>query len=266
MAVLAPSDVERAQARNRRGLVWFWLLVIAGGGIGAAVGWVQGSPVAGVGFGLVAGAVLGLVARIGLWAWPLLRPAWEWRTETFTAVAALGSAVALAHVGGSWWWALLPLGPAGVLVAVPWTRRRLVAFVWCQVTRHRLHACFAAFVRATNRADPGMVPWVLSVRSTPAGQRVCVWLRTGLDVGDLEARTDKIAVALWAWAVQVLPSRRWAALVRLDITRRDPLSGVVGSPLVNAIPEQRHTVPSVRVSMVGLDLVDVPEVAGNGGR
>jgi len=35
VAVLAPSDVERAQARNRRGLVLFWLLVIAGGGIGA---------------------------------------------------------------------------------------------------------------------------------------------------------------------------------------------------------------------------------------
>jgi len=113
-----------------------------------------------------------------------------------------------------------------------------------------------------------MVPWVLSVRSTPAGQRVWVWLRTGLDVGDLETRTDKIAVACWAWAVQVLPSRRWAALVRLDITRRDPLAGVVGSPLVDAIPEQRHAGPTVpvSVSVVGLDLVDVPEPLVDGGR
>jgi hypothetical protein len=131
--------------------------------------------------------------------------------------------------------------------------------VWCQVTRHRLQTCFAAFVRATNRVTPGLVPLVLTVRSTPAGERAWVWLRPGLDLADLQDRTDKIAVACWARSVQVVASTRFAALVRLDVTRRDPLARLVASPLPVDIPAPRHAPTSDVAAVPGLDLADVPE-------
>src|SRR6185369_13499138 len=59
---------------------------------------------------------------------------------------------------------------------------------------------------------------------------------SGLDVDELESSTAKIAVACWASEVQVTGSRRYAALVRLDITRRDPLRLVVASPLAQVPP------------------------------
>ena len=145
-----------------------------------------------------------------------------------------------------------------------------MAFVWCQVTKHRLRVCFAAFVRARNRVDPGLMPLILLVRSTPAGERVWVWLRTGLDVTELEARSAMIAVACWASTVQVIGSNRFAALVRLDVTRRDPLTGLVSSPLVGGIPPQRPVpVEGDPFDGLGLDLHDIPDMPmadGNGRR
>ena len=131
--------------------------------------------------------------------------------------------------------------------------------VWCAITRHRLRACFAAFIRARNRVNPGLAPWILLARPTPAGERVWVWLRTGLDVGELESRTEKIAVACWASGVQVSSSRRFAALVRLDIGRRDPLRVVISSPLAD-VPDLRTPPGPVPAEVLNLplDLDDVP--------
>lgn len=259
----ALSDVERERARRRRGLVWFWLLTLAGAGVGGAVGWSVGSLWLGLGVGLGVGAVAGTVASVLVWVWPALRPVWNWRVEIATIAAVVAGAAWVASVSGSWWWSLLLLAPLGVAVAIPAARRRLVAFVWCQITRHRLQMCFAAFVRATNRVTPGLVPLVLSVRSTPAGERAWVWLRPGLDVADLQERADKIAVACWARSVQVVASPRFAALVRVDVTRRDPLARLVASPLPADIPA-RCQAPTATVDPVdglGLDLADVPEPA-----
>jgi hypothetical protein len=142
-------------------------------------------------------------------------------------------------------------------------RRRLVGLVWCGITRHRLRVCFAAFIRARNRLDPGLGPLILLARPTPAGERVWVWLRTGLDVAELESRTAKMAVACWASDVQVTPSRRFAALVRVDVTRRDPLTALVGSPLPGLIAADAAPAAgsAVDVSRLALDLADVSEDA-----
>ena len=261
----ALSDVERERARRRRGLVWFWLLTVAGAGVGASVGWSLGASWMGLGVGVAAGAIAGTVASALVWVWPVLRPVWNWRVELATLAVLVGGGSWLASVAGSWWWSLLLLAPLGLLLVFGASRRRLVAFVWCQVTRHRLQMCFAAFVRATNRVTPGLVPLVLTVRSTPAGERAWVWLRPGLDLADLAEPTDKIAVACWARAVQLVASPRFAALVRIDVTRRDPLIGLVASPLTGDIPAQRSEpgTPGEASSVVGLglDLADVPEPA-----
>src|SRR5262249_31090781 len=65
-----------------------------------------------------------------------------------------------------------------------------------------------------------------------------VWLRPGLCLADLDQRLDKLAVACWANQVRaVRASRTYAALVRVDITRRNPLAAEVDSPLVELVPD-----------------------------
>jgi hypothetical protein len=127
--------------------------------------------------------------------------------------------------------------------------------------RHRLRLCFAAFI-ATNRQ--GSLPLILPARPTPAGERVWVWLRPGLALTDLEAegQVQKLAVACWANEVRVMrASRRYAALIRVDITRREPLSARVVSPLPDYVPTDipANAPTSPGMPPAGLDLSDVPD-------
>jgi hypothetical protein len=135
---------------------------------------------------------------------------------------------------------------------------------WCLVVRHRLRVCFAEFVRTGVRSRAGRLPLVLWARPTPAGERVWLWLRPGLDVADLEGTTGRVAVACWAAQARVVrASTRFAALLRVDLSRRDPLTGRVSSPLVRLVPAPRKKAVDVpvlpAVAAVGLDLADVPE-------
>ena len=61
----------------------------------------------------------------------------------------------------------------------------------------------------------------------------------------------------------VRDSRRFAALVRVDVARRDPLTAEVASPLALLVPRMREADAPVSpgVPPVGLDLADVPEPA-----
>ena len=70
----------------------------------------------------------------------------------------------------------------------------------------------------------------------PAGERVWIWLRPGLSLDDLQDRLDKIAVACSATAALAeTASRSNAAFVRMDIKRRDMLTGTITSPLLDMI-------------------------------
>ena len=69
-----------------------------------------------------------------------------------------------------------------------------------QTTRAKLRG---EFIRAANRTAPGRLPLILVARPTPAGERVWLWLRPGLDLADLDGRTDKLAVACWAGQARV---------------------------------------------------------------
>jgi hypothetical protein len=144
-------------------------------------------------------------------------------------------------------------------------RRRLSAWSWCLVVRHRLRVCFARLIRGAGPSGPGALPLVLWARSTPAGERVWLWLRPGLELLDLDGKTGLIAVTCWASEVRVArASQRFAALIRVDVARRDPLTGLVPSPrrrgISNASGDANANVPvSPAVSLVGLDLADVQE-------
>jgi hypothetical protein len=84
--------------------------------------------------------------------------------------------------------------------------------------------------------------------------------RPGL--ADLEVKTDKLAVACWAGEARVVrASARYAALVRVDVTRRDALTDVVPSPLPALVGDDDAAAVPVPPGLprLALDLPDVPE-------
>jgi hypothetical protein len=111
------------------------------------------------------------------------------------------------------------------------------------------------------------LPLLLWARPTLAGERVWLWLRPGLELEDLEGKAGLIAVACIAKQVRIAPaSEKYAALLRVDVARRDPLTGRIDSPLALLIPSLRSTeladVPvSPAVPPVGLELAGIQEPA-----
>jgi hypothetical protein len=146
--------------------------------------------------------------------------------------------------------------------ALPAVRRNLMKVVYCLVSRHRIRTCFAEFIIDNNRAS---LPFILWARITPVGESVWIWLRPGLALEDLHTRLDQIAVACWASLVTVeRASASNAAYVRINIKRRDALTGTVVSNLMDeidtgTIPPTEHTAPDRDGS--GLDIFDVSEAS-----
>jgi hypothetical protein len=211
--------------------------------------------------GLLVGLAAGSAVFVLLFCWPVLRMTWHWLPELAAGTALLWAYSALTVL-------MPPLYAVGVLALAlggpftfPPARRNLLALIWCVVVRHRLRVCFAEFIRAEHRHD-GRLPFILPARPTPAGERVWLWLRPGLSLGELEGRYDKIAVACWATEVRAVATYRWAALLRVDIARRNALAAVVDSPLPDLVPAGTETPTADRPTPVvaGLDLPDVPDL------
>ncbi|MCP2341027.1 hypothetical protein [Actinomadura rupiterrae] len=216
----------------------------------------------------VAAPVAGVIA-----AWPVLRVIWWWLPE-ITAFAVL--------VYGFWLLCLVTSLQVRIvllfLLASPlvfpsvrsWCKRP----VWCLVTRHRLRTCFAEFIIANNR---GSLPLLLGTVPTKVGERVWLWLRPGLSLADVQGCLDHIATGCWAAQARAeAASATNSALVRLDIIRRDGLTGTVVSELPDHISGQERDSGAqddapVLPADAGLNLRDVPEIttetgtAQNGG-
>jgi hypothetical protein len=248
----------------RRARIAFMGVAGVTGVVAAGVLSVFTNPLVAILLGIIAGIVCGFVAAAWIWAWPVLRVLWWWATELVVATVALVVLVTVARV-------TFPLVAAGLVVVlaavvglVGSVRRRVSAWSWCVIVRHRLRLCFAEFIRATSRVQAGRLPLILWARPTRAGERVWVWLRPGLELLDLEGKTGKLAVACWAGEARVVrASARYSALLRIDITHRDPLTGRVLTPLgvLFAQPPQTGVSESAGMPTVGLDLDDVPEPA-----
>ncbi|GII23183.1 hypothetical protein [Planosporangium mesophilum] len=211
--------------------------------------------------GFLAALALAVTASLVVLAWPVVRVLWHWAAEITLGAVLLAGYLALVQVV-SFWLALAILAACTVApMVLPFTRHAVTPVVWCAVWRHRLRLSFDAFIKS-NRY--GSVPFILTARPTPAGGRIWVWLRPGLSLADLEARLDKLAVACWAKEIKIAPaSNRHAALIRVDVTARDPLTAKVLSPLTRLIPLHRNASDDAPVSPAlaptALDLTDVPE-------
>jgi hypothetical protein len=259
VVTLVEAPVSRSYARRAR-LTFFVMTAVVG--LPAAVVLSDRlHPIVALVFGLVLGAGVGLVVATVVAVWPVLRTLWHWAAELALASGVVVGWTALMQATNRLVALLIVLAAAGSFAALRPLRRWSMAMAWCAIVRHRLRLCFAELIRAANRVHPGSLPLILIARPTPAGERVWVWLRPGLDLTDLEGKTAKLAVACWASEVRVVrASERYAALLRFDITRRDPLTATVGSPLIRLIPTARKPAESAPpLPRLGLDLPDVPE-------
>lgn len=173
--------------------------------------------------------ILGLVIRLRAELLVLLVAVWVWvwlvhRMPTWTA----GVVVGVPAVGVALW------APGRRFV----TRRGLAV-----VTRHRLRAVFVE-CRVMNFS--GNSPLLFWSRPTAVGERVWVWLRAGIDLRDVELRLSHIAVGCVGVDARVAPHRLTAALVVVEVIRRDPLSGpAVVSPITAARSARFRPIPAI---------------------
>lgn len=173
---------------------------------------------------------LAVAVFVLVWVWPVLRILIHWCTEIGLMAGILAGSTELASVVPAQAAALLVVGVIGTVLVVPQTR----ALVWCVIARHRLRMSFAAFIRGNRE---GTLPFILHAVPTPVGERVWVWLRPGLSLGELTGRTDQLAVSCWASEVDVEQVGKYAALLRFDIKRRDSFADQPVSPLLRTVAD-----------------------------
>jgi hypothetical protein len=250
------ARVHRSSVRNAR--LAFFVTLFTVGLLAATVAASYIHPILAIFVGAAIGAVTAGTVWVLVRVWPVLRLLWWWTPEICLAFTVIYGFTALAHHTTTLMRLLVVVLVVGVPAALPWTRRRIVALAWCLIVRHRIRTCFAQFIISN---QSGSLPLILWARPTPVGERVWVWLRTGLSLADLEARLDKIAVACWASTVVVdRASDGNAAYVRLDVKRRDALTATVGSPLLRLVdPETPATERTTATVPTALDLPDVAE-------
>jgi len=233
-------------------VTWFIVTVLA-----ATVAASKWHPVIALLAGLSLGFVIGGIAGAVVAAWPVIRAIWWWTPETVITGSVIFGWIELAEHTTLVYRLAVTAAITGIPAAFRPVRTRINQGLWCLVTRHRIRTCFSEFI-ITNRT--GSLPLILWARPTPVGERVWIWLRPGLSLDDLLDRLDKIAVACWATAALAeAASRSNAAFVRLDIKRRDVLTGTITSPLLDMIKSSSPATERDTAEIpTALDLPQVP--------
>ena len=221
---------------RRKAKIVFYLTWVIVAVLAATVAASKWHPVIALLAGAAAGLITAAIAGAIVAAWPVIRALWWWTPETALTGGLIVGWIELAeHTTLIYRLASVVL-IVGVPAAIKPVRTRINQVIWCLITRHRIRTCFSEFI-ITNRT--GSLPLILWARPTPVGERVWIWLRPGLALDDLLNRLDKIAVACWATAaVAEAASRSNAAFVRMDIKRRDALTGTITSPLLELITSE----------------------------
>jgi len=164
---------------------------------------------------------------------------WRWRVEIVVVIAAVIGWQRLTAAVPTWAAVVMVVSVPGTLLGFAPTRRLILGHAWCVITRHRLRTCLVQ-IRTMNHA--GRLPVFLWVRPTKVGERIRLLMRPGICIKDLEERTEHLAAACWAQEVRMRRSRRLAALVTVDVVRRNPLVPAVPSPLVGLASKVKRPV------------------------
>ena len=244
---------------RRKSKIVFYVTWVIIGVLAATVAASKWHPIPALFAGIAAGLITGAIAGAIVAAWPVIRAIWWWIPETVIIGALVFGWIELAEHTTL----LYRLASMAVIVGVPAAvkpvRNRINALTWCLVTRHRVRTCFSEFI-ITNRT--GSLPLILWAMPTPVGERVWIWLRPGLCLDDLLNRLEKIAVACWATAATAeAASASNAAFIRLDIKRRDALTGTITSPLLEVI-KGGHP-PALRDPVPVPAALDLPQVTAS---
>lgn len=170
---------------------------------------------------------------------------WRWRVEGLCVLTLTVAWIWIAYqIPESWprWTAPVILIAIIVVIAVvPASRRFVIRRMWCVFSRHRIRKCF---VQSRVMTHEGLLPLFMWTRPTSVGDRLWLWLRPGLSGRDIEAVADRVAAACWASTARVRVSAKRAAIVSVEVIRRDPLatSGQLHSPLLHGVPRAHfHT-------------------------
>jgi hypothetical protein len=254
--------VHRSTARNAK--LAFWVTTITVALVVATVLADRIHPILALLCGVFAGPIIGAIVWMLVRIWPVLRLLWWWLPEILLAPSIAYGFTALAYHTNDILRLVVLAIVVGVPAAVPAVRRRLVAVAWCLIVRHRLRVCFSQFIIA-NRS--GSLPLILLARPTPVGERVWIYLRTGLSLKEIQARADKIAVTCHARQITAEPaSDRNAALIRVDIKRREVFTTTVVNPLAGLVdPDTPQRVRDLGLVPTALDLPDVADPATTNG-
>ncbi|MEU6780402.1 hypothetical protein ABZ912_14465 [Nonomuraea angiospora] len=254
------DHVSRSYTRNAK--IAFWVISVVAGLLAATVLTDYWHPIIALILGGTCGALVALPVAAVIAIWPVLRVIVWWLPEILTAAGLVyGFVVLTQHTTLAVRLAVI------VMLAVPFVfpqvRRNVMKVAWCVISRHRLRTCFAEFIIGNNRAS---LPFILWARPTLIGESVWLWLRPGLAMSDLENRLEQIAAACWADKVTVeRASQSNSALVRINISRRDALTGRVVSPLTDEINGTNDTINQPTLVLDtgndGLDLDDVTEAS-----
>jgi hypothetical protein len=248
------QPVLRSYMRKAKAV--FWITWAAVGLLAAVVAASKWEPILALLAGALTGLITAAIASSVVAAWPVLRVIWWWLPELSLSGGLVTGWTELASHTDLAIRLVVVTGVVGLPAALGPVRRRINALAWCQVSRHRIRTCFNEFI-ITNR--DGSLPLILGARPTPAGERLWVFLRPGLSLADIQDRADKIAAACWANTVIAdQASNSNSALVRIDIKRRDPLTGTIASPLKTVIGDHLPgRKPAPAPVPVDLDLTDV---------
>jgi hypothetical protein len=191
-----------------------------------------------------------------LWVQLLLVP-WRWRNEVLVVAVTWVVVDGLTRVMSPIAALVAMTIPVALMLTLPRPRRIVTARFWCSVTRHRLRACMVQ-LRTTNW--DGRLPWVLWVRPTPVGERAWLLMMPGLSATDLEDRTEHLAAACWARDARVHRVRSLAALVRVDVIRRDPLTRP--EPITNPLMDRTSDLPAADTAAAACTATALPVPVG----
>jgi hypothetical protein len=185
--------------------------------------------------------------------------AWRLRTEIILGAVGLWVWHRATRVMPGWLVLVVLVVLLAGVFGWPTSRRFVAGHMWCTLSRHRVRACL---IQCRVMNHHGYVPWFLWVRPTNVGERLWLLCRPGISVRDFEDKTTQLAAACWARDARVGAWRRLAAVITVDVIRRDPLTAgrLIGNPLTAELADSELAPLMPELGKRPAALVAVPDL------